>query len=186
MRTIAVVLASLLLAACATPQPAASSADRFFANLRTLCGKTFTGSLVSPPVPADADFAGKPLAARAGPCTGDEVRIAFDVGADRSRTWIVTRTPAGLRLKHRHLLKDGSEDPVSRYGGHTVGPGTAARQEFPADAFSKATFTRRSMTVSLPNVWAMEVEPNRGFTYELARPERLFRVQFKMEARARG
>ncbi|MDP1891796.1 MAG: hypothetical protein Q8K55_12965, partial [Gemmatimonadaceae bacterium] len=41
-------------------------------------------------------------------------------------------------------------------------------------------FTRLNLTVSLPNVWAMEIEPGRRFVYELARPGRLFRVEFDL------
>ena len=33
-------------------------------------------------------------------------------------------------------------------------------------------------TVSNTNVWAFEIEPQRTLTYELARPNRLFRVAF--------
>lgn len=171
---------TLALAACTTVPPApAGPADAFFARFATLCGKTFAGRLVTSS-PADAAFADKPLVARSVGCTRDEVRIAFDVGDDRSRTWIVTRTTDGLRLKHRHLLKDGGVDPVSDYGGNTTASGTATRQEFPADADSKAMFVREKRAVSLTNVWAFEVEPGVALTYELARPGRLFRVTFDL------
>lgn len=181
MKSIPVIAAlALSLAACATTPPvAADPADAFFARMKTLCGKTFAGRLANDD-PADADFAGKALVARGVGCDDDEVRVAFDVGEDRSRTWIITRTPAGLRLKHRHLLKDGSVDPVSNYGGDTAAPGTPARQEFPADAESKAMFMREGRAVSLTNVWAFEVEPGVALTYELARPGRLFRVTFDL------
>ena len=42
-------------------------------------------------------------------CSADEVRIPFWVGEDHSRTWVVTRTETGLRLKHDHRHEDGSE-----------------------------------------------------------------------------
>jgi hypothetical protein len=113
-------------------------------------------------------------------CTPGELRIPFHVGTDRSRTWVLTRTGAGLRLKHDHHHEDGSPDLLTMYGGDTTGPGTATRQEFPADAESKALFERQGLTASLANVWAMEVEPGRRFVYELARPGRLFRVEFDL------
>lgn len=173
-------LATLGLTACATTSAEfANPQDVFFAQLKSLCGKNFEGRLVSTD-PADADFAGKRLLARGVGCSANEVRIAFDVGEDKSRTWILTRTPAGIRLKHRHLLKDGSVDPVSNYGGDTMTPGTALRQEFPVDQESKDMFVAEGRTVSLTNVWAFEVEPGKALTYELKRPGRLFRVSFDL------
>ena len=66
------------------------------------------------------------------------------------------------------------------YGGLTLQPGTAMRQEFPADAETKELFTRLKLPVSIPNVWAMEIESGKRFVYELARPGRLFRVEFDL------
>lgn len=181
MRKLA-LLSALTLTACATgpvENGSGNPQDAFFARMKSLCGQNFEGRLETTD-PADKDFAGKRLLARSVGCTDSEVRIAFDVGEDKSRTWIVTRTPDGVRLKHRHMLKDGSVDPLSNYGGDTVAPGTPARQEFPADAESKAIFTREGRTVSLSNIWAFEVEPGEMLTYELARPGRLFRVAFDL------
>ncbi len=69
---------------------------------------------------------------------------------------------------------------MTQYGGDTVAAGAANRQEFPADATSRELFTRHNMPASLPNVWAIELEPGRRFGYELARPGRLFRVEFDL------
>jgi len=122
-------------------------------------------------------MAGKPMVARFTDCTANEVRINFAVGDDNSRNWVITRTPTGLRLKHIHLHKDGIEDELSRYGGDTATPGSAHRQEFPVDDFSKALFTRRNTPQSNTNVWAVEVRPRQSFAYELRRPGRFFRVE---------
>ncbi len=65
-------------------------------------------------------------------------------------------------------------------GPNPAAPGTAARQEFPADAFSKALFEREKIPASVNNVWAMEVHPGRLFAYELRRPGRFFRVEFDL------
>lgn len=173
------VLGALSLASCASTPDPASPADTFFQRLSTLCGKSFAGKLIAGNE-SDASFATADLRVHARECSDREIRIAFDVGEDRSRTWIVTRTESGLRLKHRHLLKDGSEDPVSQYGGHTATVGTASRQEFPVDEFSKAMFTREGRTVSNTNVWAFEVETAQVLVYELARSGRLFRVSFDL------
>ncbi len=174
-----VILLALGVSACAsTPQPA-SLQDLFFQRLSTLCGKSFAGKMIAGNE-SDASFATADLRAHASECSAREIRIAFDVGEDRSRTWVVTRTDDGLRLKHRHMLKDGAEDPVSQYGGDTAATGTAARQEFPVDEFSKAMFTKEGRAVSTTNVWAFEVEPEKAMVYELARPGRLFRVSFDL------
>ena len=146
-------------------------------RLMRLCGKTLEGRLVSPPVAADADFAGKRLVAHVRDCSPTEFRIPFAVGDDRSRTWVVTRAPTGLTLKHDHRHEDGTEDKLSQYGGETVRPGTPQRQEFPADQFSKDLFVREGRTASVTNIWALEAAP--GFlAYELRRADRFFRVEF--------
>jgi hypothetical protein len=150
------------------------------AQLRRLCGKAYEGRIVSAPVASDASFAGKRLVMHVRDCSAGAVRIPFHVGEDRSRTWLVTRTATGLRLKHDHRHEDGSEDVLTQYGGDTVDAGTAERQEFPVDQFSKDLFNRQNAAVSTTNVWAVEVRPGRIFAYELRRPGRHFRVEFDL------
>ncbi len=174
-----IALAALALAACATPA-APDRADAFMANLQRHCGKAYEGRVVTTD-PADASFAGKRLVMHVRECRPDEVRIPFHVGDDRSRTWVITRTAAGLRLKHDHRHQDGSPDELTMYGGDTAAPGTGRRQEFPVDAESVALFTRTNRTVSNTNVWAVELD-GALFAYELRRPPipggRFFRVEF--------
>ena len=175
------IAAALLLAACATPAPEpASPHDAFFARLGALCGNSYEGRVVADTPTASPDFAGKRLVMHVRDCTATQIRIPFHVGEDRSRTWVVTRTPAGLRLKHDHRHADGTPDELTMYGGDTAAQGSAARQEFPADQESKDLFVRENIPVSTTNIWAMEVEPGRAFVYELARPSRLFRVEFDL------
>lgn len=176
-RTIALV-AALLLSACASV-PRTQPADQFFARLQALCGQRFAGRVVTTD-PADASFAGKPLVMQVRECSATEVRIPFTVGEDRSRTWVITRTAAGLRLKHDHRHPDGTEDALSQYGGDTVAPGAAGRQAFPADAFSRTLFLAKGNPVSIDNIWAVEVDPGVLFAYELRRPNRHFRVEFDL------
>ena len=173
-----------MLAGCATTAaPAAGPQDQFFAALSAHCGKAYAGALVSDQQ-ADADMRGKPMVMHVRTCTADRIEIPFhidgtgpDGGWDRSRTWIVTRTATGLRLKHDHRHADGSKDELTMYGGDTASPGTATRQEFPVDAESIALFTRTGRSVSNSNIWAIETGDD-GFTYELRREGRLFRVAF--------
>ena len=109
------------------------------------------------------------------------LRVPFHVGDDHSRTWVLTRTAEGLRLKHDHRHEDGSEDVQTQYGGDTATAGTAQRQEFPVDAESIALFGRTGSNASVTNTWAMEVQPGQRFLYELSRPGgRLFQVEFDL------
>jgi hypothetical protein len=170
----------LSLSGCATIASDSNPQSQFFSRLAALCGKAFEGRIASPPVEADASFAGKKLVMHVRSCSPNEIRIPFHVGEDRSRTWVVTRTASGLRLKHDHRHEDGIEDKLTQYGGDTVGQGTAERQEFPADQFSKDMFVRDNIPASATNVWAMEVHPGRMFAYELRRPGRFFRVEFEL------
>jgi hypothetical protein len=174
------LLSTLVLAGCAHLPGPASPQDKFFAQLSSLCGKAFEGRIVSPPVSADASFADKKLVMHVRECSSDTILIPFHVGDDRSRTWVVTRTAGGLRLKHDHRHKDGTPSEQTQYGGETVVPGTANRQEFPADGFSKDLFAREGITPSVANVWAMEVWGNKLFAYELRRPSRFFRIEFEL------
>src|SRR5687768_18398331 len=124
----------LAAASCATPLTPAEPS--FFRDLSALCGRAFEGRIVSPPVAADASFAGKRLVMHVRECSAVTIRIPFHVGADRSRTWVVTHTAPGYRLKPDHRHADGSEDKLTPHGGGTVATGTAVCQDFPARAFS--------------------------------------------------
>lgn len=176
-----IVAACALLASCATVPPPAP-ADAFLAQIKAHCGKAYEGRVVTAD-PADKDFAGKRLVMHVRNCSTNEIRIPFHVGDNRSRTWVITRTATGLRLKHDHRHEDGKPDELTMYGGDTATAGTAVRQEFPVDAESIALFTRTNRTVSNTNVWAMEVD-GRTFAYELRRPPipggRFFRVEFDL------
>ncbi|WP_326525326.1 hypothetical protein [Sphingomonas sp.] len=178
MKPVALLCVAAALAGCATPRAAADPQDAFFTNLSRLCGKAFAGRLVTTD-PADADMAGKPMTMHVRDCSADTIRVPFHVGDDRSRTWVVTRTAAGLRLKHDHRHADGSSDVLTMYGGDTDAPGTATAQAFPVDAESIALFRRENRAVSTTNVWIVEVTPDR-FDYALTRKDRHFRVSFDL------
>lgn len=190
MREILLLSAVLLVAACASNAPdmpmsrestALLPADAFFARLQALCGQARAGRLGAH-APADlAAFGGTPVM-HVRECSAQEIRIPFHVGDDRSRTWVVTRTATGLRLKHEHRHPDGSPDPIDLYGGDSAGAqaGSARRQEFPADAASKAMFAAAGMDASTANVWALEIDPGQRFVYELRRPDRHFSVEFDL------
>ena len=178
MRKLLFAMAAAMLAGCAT-SAVPSARDQFFANLSALCGQAFEGRVVTTDA-ADVQFASQRLVMHVRECSAEEARVPFHVGENRSRTWVITRTGARLRLKHDHRHEDGSPDALTQYGGDTIGEGSGERQEFPADDFSKQLFRQNNIPASLENVWAMEVHPGRMFTYELRRPNRHFRVEFDL------
>jgi hypothetical protein len=184
-RAAAVVLVMGTAWACAggdDPPPSAgmdqeaSPADAFWAALEGLCGQAFGGTVVESEPPDEA-FAGRELIMHVRQCGADTIRVPFHVGDDRSRTWVVSRTESGLRLKHDHRHGDGTEDEVTWYGGDTTAPGTATTQEFPADAH-----TRSLLPAAATNVWTIELQPGRSFAYALRREgtDRRFRAEFDL------
>jgi hypothetical protein len=178
MRRFPALLAALLLAAaCARPSAAPAPAtpqDEFWAALQSLCGKAYAGTLTDGNA-SDSAFRSQPLVMEVRRCAPGEVRVPFHLGADRSRTWVLTRTDAGLRLKHDHRHEDGSEDRVTQYGGDTRGPGTATLQDFHADAH-----TASLIPAAATNIWSVEIVPGRRFAYGLRREGRRFRVEFDL------
>lgn len=142
---------------------------------------------------ADAAMAGKPMIMHVASCSPNEIQIPFHIAEDnnswdRSRTWLISRTDQGLRLKHRHRHEDGSLDSVTNYGGDSKDEGTAERQEFPVDAESVASFRTNGLDQSVTNIWGVEISPpgqsDGYFAYELRRPDsvdgRFFRVEFDL------
>lgn len=181
----ALITAILAGAACA-PEPGdeAESApaeqtlpaeqEAFWASLQSLCGQAFEGEVLEAPE-GDA-MAGQRLVMHVRECGPSEIRIPFHVGEDRSRTWVLTRTDDGLRLKHDHRHEDGAEDEVTQYGGDTAGPGSRTSQEFPADGY-----TRSLIPAAATNVWTVEVDEDR-FVYALRREgtDRRYRIAFDL------
>jgi hypothetical protein len=173
------LICGALLAACASPEPPAPEA-RYFERLSALCnGEAYAGELVSNDA-ADADFQSADMRMGPATCEGNTILIPFTVDDDRSRTWVITRTVDGVRLKHDHRHRDGSKDAVTQYGGDSDGTGTIGAQDFPADTETKELFVREGIEVSTQNTWRVEIEPDAQFTYQMSRPERLFRVEFDL------
>ncbi len=169
----------LLVCLCLAPSFvfAASPQEEFWQALRRLCGQAFAGRMVEGTAASDAAFKGERMVMHVRQCGENEIRIPFHVGENRSRTWVIVRTPTGLRLTHDHRHEDGSEDAVTRYGGETKDGGTAAVQEFHADEFT-ATLIPAART----NIWTMRIEGDRTFTYALRREKenRRFAVEFDL------
>ncbi|MFN3370332.1 MAG: hypothetical protein ACK4Z0_02260 [Sphingomonadaceae bacterium] len=176
----------LLLMSVQLPVPAvrALPPSTAFTPLSPDCGRAYAGRMVSSDA-ADADMAGISMVMHVRVCDAGGVQIPFHVGDDRSRTWFLTQTPAGLRLKHRHRHADGSLDRRTFYGGTATEPplplaGGGWRQQFPVDDDSKRLFVAEGIPQSTTNVWAIEHVPGRLFAYELRREGRYFRVEFDL------
>ena len=171
---LAIAIAIVCVATTATQRSAEQ--DTFWESLSAICGKAFEGRVIEAPA-GDTTFAGARLVMHVRECSDGVIRIPFHVGENRSRTWVISRSAAGLRLKHDHRHEDGSEDKQTQYGGDTAAPGTATRQEFPADSF-----TATLLPVAKTNVWAVEVHPGRTFAYALRREgsDRRFRIEFDL------
>ncbi len=184
------IAAAITLTACATPRTAPAPQDQFFAALSAHCGRAYAGEMVSSDA-ADADMAGRAMVMHVRQCSATRIAIPFhiqraDGSWDRSRTWLITRTASGLRLKHDHRHEDGSMDVLTNYGGDTASAGSAGAQDFPVDAESIALFRANDRAVSVTNIWRVEVsgadEPAPRYTYQLSRAGRLFRVTFDLSA----
>lgn len=152
--------------------------DAFFNAIKTHCGKAFQGKVSKDNV--GDTFGNAKLVMHVRKCTDSEIQIPFHVGDDASRTWILTKTGAGLMLKHDHRNEDGSFHSSTMYGGHTVDEGFPQVQSFPADVYSKSLFIESGIAASTDNIWQMMIYPSR-FSYRLIRPAREVQVDFDLE-----
>lgn len=153
--------------------------DEFFNNLKKLCGKSFEGQVVRFNK-SDESWLKEKKVIHVRDCSSTEIRIPLHVGENRSRTWIVTRTDKGLRLKHDHRHKDGKPEVVTMYGGETKDLGSASSQSFPADQETRNLFMKNDLKVAVDNIWRIEIEPARRLSYALTRQERDFRIEFDL------
>ena len=108
------------------------------------------------------------------------MRIAFHASQDASRVWVIARTPLGLGFTHIHRDQDGREEVRSRYGGETLSPGSARRQAFPANAFTRSLFRREDISEAATNIWSVEIVPGRSFGYAIDRQGRHLRIEFDL------
>lgn len=168
----------LAVQSLAAQEKPVSGGETFWAELQKLCGKAFAGTVAAAPAD-DTTFKDKQLVMHVRACEKDRIRIPFVVGADRSRTWILTRQKSGrILLKHDHRHEDGTPDKVTNYGGLTANAGLSTRQVFPADQE-----TVEILPAAAPNVWWLELAPGEYFSYNLRRmgSERYFSIRFDLK-----
>jgi hypothetical protein len=147
--------------------------DQFWQKLKEHCGKAFEGTVTSGATANDG-FSGKRLVMHVLSCSEDQLLIPFNVGENRSRTWILTKVKDRIELKHDHRHEDGKNDTVTMYGGTTTNSGLPGIAVFPADQM-----TIKTIPTAATNVWWMTIN-NTTFTYNLRRigSDRLFTVTF--------
>ncbi len=148
----------------------------FWSELRNLCGKAFAGTVVYAP-PDDTMFKDKKLVMHVRSCEENRIRIPFYVGADRSRTWVLTKDTDGLVLKHDHRHEDGTPDKITQYGGKTTSSGQPNRQMFPADQQTADILPAASSTV-----WWIDLDPGQHFTYNVRQlgTDKFYSIRFDL------
>lgn len=171
------IFASSVAFARQAPLVSIPTHDAFFSSIALHCGKAFEGKVVVDNQPSSAFDAKLVMFVRK--CGQSELQIPFYVGDNASRTWIVKKTGSGLSLKHDHRHKDGTDDPVTMYGGHTLDAGFDQIQSFPVDQYSKELFAKHGLQQSISNTWQVYIYSDR-FSYRLVRKGREFRVDFDL------
>lgn len=168
---IVITFASIVTAQTRSPQ------DAFWDELKKLCGKAFAGTVAAAPAD-DTTFKDKALTMHVRACEKNRIRIPFNVGEARSRTWVLTRKNGRIELRHDHRHEDGKPDAVTMYGGWTTNAGMPTRQMFPADGQ-----TVKVVPAAATNVWWIDVTPGEFFSYNLRRmgSERYFSIKFDLK-----
>jgi hypothetical protein len=140
----------------------------------SLQGKSFEGELAE--APANYDFAGRKLVMHVLYGDDEKILIPFNVGINRSITWIFRLKDGRIELKHDHRMEDGTNDELTMYGGTSTNDGKPTMQVFPADQE-----TVNAIADAFSNVWWVTVDST-TFTYNLRRvgAERLFSAAFDL------
>jgi len=152
-----------------------SPQEKFWQRLQEHCGKAYAG-VYDGSGEAPEDFAGQDLVMYVMECSENVIKIPFHVGDNLSRTWVFTKTDAGIELKHDHRLEDGSDDEVTMYGGTTSNTAMENVQFFPADQE-----TADLIPYASGNVWWVTIDEEE-YTFNLRRvtTPNHFRVAFDL------
>jgi hypothetical protein len=130
--------------------------EAFFQNLAAQCGQAFAGELTVVPEGSQTFRGDEALIVHFRECGEDRLKLPFHADDDHSRTWIFTRTTAGIDLRHDHRLENGHPDPRSTwYGAHTQAAGEGNRQEFLREELRDGAVTG----------WRVEIYPGERYTY---------------------
>lgn len=167
---IAIIAAMVLgVSAC---NPVQTPKDEFWGRVSALCGHTYSGELVSEPIPSDQAFAEGEVAMDVRECSERSIMIDLILDGHVHGTWELTKHVSQLELRHHH------DDGLTGYGGYSTPNSSGSRMNFPADDVTKEIFGAEGYEAGFENVWAMEARAGSVFAYELTRPGRLFRLVF--------
>jgi hypothetical protein len=155
-----------------TVAPLPAPQEAFWANLSAHCGQAYAGRLVQVPEGNQTFTGDEALIVHFRECGDGRLKLPFHADDDHSRTWIFTKTTAGIDLRHDHRLESGVPDPQSTwYGAHTQDAGADERQEFLLEE-------RRDGDVV---GWRVEIVPNERYTYGTIRAGAwVFRADFDL------
>jgi len=177
MKTVYLVTLALLVSNWSQAGPASNDQEVFFEALATNCGKAFEGQVVS----EDKLILGEGKhVVYFRQCSDSELMLSYNVGENRSRTWVISKTGHGLRLKHIHKHHDGSLDTLTFYGGDSDHSGTATKQYFPADDYSKKLFLDNDRAVSVDNIWSIGIVSGKTYSYRLQRDQVDVQIDFDL------
>lgn len=175
MNRLALLSLLLLISSLVSAQSPSDNQSAFLANLKTLCGNTYSGVVVHPETPPRGFT--DPLLAHFTVCDDHVVHIPFHVGENTSRTWMLTISEDGLLFKHDHRHPDGTPENMTEYGGWANDEGTPLMQRFPADEY---TISLRESLKS--HIWVIELSDDLStYSYSLYLYENLyFRADFDL------
>lgn len=143
--------------------PVSAQTSSLFDLLRGLDGKSFSGRMTYPD--HGEHEMNKPMRITVEVVSESQIRIPLQVGEDRSRTWILTRSSEGLQLKHDHRHADGTPDEVTNYGGIDRELALGRQAIFPADQE-----TAQLLPEASSNAWSLRMTPDgRSLVYYLER-----------------
>jgi len=138
--------------------------DAFFEAFADRCGDEYPGRAILAPA-SDDTFHPAYLGMRIESCTDREIRVAFLVDGDDSRTWVIERSDEGLLFTHEHRREDGTLYENSGWGGWATDFGTEHFQHFPDHRW-----TPDRGPESARSSWRLRMDPENGqFVYYLDR-----------------
>lgn len=130
-----------------------ASAQSLFETLQKHDGQSYSGKMSFSNKPNDE--MNKPMQMTVKVISENEIRVPFQVGENKSRTWILTRSADGVTLKHDHRHEDGTPDELTNYGGTDGNVQLGNQLIFPAD---QETITM--LPEAATNAWSLRLSPD--------------------------
>lgn len=159
-----------------------SNQDKFFYQIKALCGKAFSGGIVQDTSNSTA-YRGKKFMLHIRDCSDSQIKMPLHIDDNSSRILVLTRSnnKSGVRIKlqHDHRHQDGASDELTLYGGLTTDAGTANIQDFPESAESIELTKAFAPTRTWPSVWSIYLSVN-DIVYQVVRPGRTIQIKFKL------